>query len=237
MLRMNSEIIFKKDIYTKASEILKKSIIKEINENGSINLGLPGGRSVTPILSKLKEESIIWEKVHVFMVDERLVPIDDKLSNFGLIKQELSEVMPKGNLHPFIFDKNATDFGLKKYEGEIKNYGGKYDIVLLSSGEDGHIASLFPERPALKDESEYYVLVENSPKPPPMRISVSKTFLKRSHIGVLLFNGVEKKFALEKFLDSQFSYEKCPAKLVLELSKSYVLTNINRNEAEDKYDW
>ncbi len=49
--------------------------------------------------------------------------------------------------------------------------------------------------------------------------------------------GMEKKFALEKFLDSQFSYEKCPAKLVLELTKSYVLTNINRNEVEDKYDW
>jgi len=236
MLRMNSEIQFEKDIYTKALEILKKSIIKEINEKGSVNLGLPGGRSVTPILSKLKEESIAWEKVHVFMVDERLVSIDDSLSNFRLIKQELSEAVPKDNLHPFIFDKNATDFGLKRYEEEIKKYGGKYDIVLLSSGEDGHIASLFPEHPALRDESDYYVLVENAPKLPPMRVSVSKIFLKRSHIGVLLFAGIEKKNAFKKFLNSQLSYEKCPAKIVLELPESYVLTNINRNEVEDKYE-
>jgi len=174
----NSKIQFHKDIHTKAAYLLKKFLIEEINEKGTVILGLPGGRNISPILSKLKKADICWKKVHVFLVDERLVPLTDINSNFRLIKKELSDVIPQDNLHPLIFDKNISDFGIKRYENEIKRYGGIYDIILLSAGEDGHIASLFPNHPALHEESNYYVVVKDAAKPPPMRMSISKSFLK-----------------------------------------------------------
>lgn len=232
---MSSEIIIGKDIHNKASDLLKKHLMEEINEKGTVILGLPGGRNISPILSKLKKAAISWEKVHVFLVDERLVPLNDLNSNFRLINKELSEVIPQGNLHPFIFNKNVPDFGLKRYEKEIKMYGGKYDIVLLSAGEDGHISSLFPDHPALHEESEYYIVVEDAVKPPPMRISISKSFLKRSKIGILLFNGIEKKSAFEQFQNDTLTFEACPAKIVNELPRSYILININQLKVKNTY--
>ena len=218
--------LFDDDIYSKASEILKESIIKTINEKGSVVLGLPGGRSIVPILSKLGNESICWEKVHVFMIDERLVSITDDKSNFKLIKQGLSSVLPSENMHPFIFQENELNFGIKKYKKEIMKFGGSYDIAVLSSGEDGHIGSLFPSHPSIYDESEFYVLVKDAPKLPSMRMSVSKNFLLKSSIGILFFNGETKKNAYKNFLDAHVKVDECPAKLMSNIPEAYIVTNI-----------
>ena len=218
--------LFDDDIYSKASNILKESIVKTINKKGLVVLGLPGGRSVVPILSKLGNESICWEKVHVFMIDERLVPITHDLSNFKLIKQGLSSVLPSENMHPFIFQENELDFGIKDYGKEIMKYGGSYDIAVLSSGADGHIGSLFPNHPSIYDESEFYMLVKDAPKLPSMRMGVSKNFLLKSLLGILLFNGETKKKAYKFFLDTHVTVDECPAKLISNFSEAYIITNI-----------
>ena len=226
-----TKILFEKEsIYKKASLIIKDSVNKILSQKDEIILGLPGGSSISNICQYLKLESIDWKKVHVFMVDERLVPLDSKDSNFQLIKQGLSEVIPEKNLHPFLFDEKKPDFGLAHYEKEIKNFGEKFDIILLSSGEDGHIGSLFPNHSSIYDESENYILVEDSPKPPKERISVSKKFLIKTKIGILLFVGDIKREAYLKFLDKNLDIDICPAKLVTQLPESYVVTNIRSNE-------
>jgi 6-phosphogluconolactonase len=139
-------------------------------------------------------------------------------------------VIPPENLHPFLFDDNKLDFGLDQYENEIKNFGGIFDIVLLSSGEDGHIGSLFPNHPSISSESDYCILVDNSPKPPKRRMSISKKFLLKSSIGVLLFVGNMKREAYLKFLKDNVDISDCPAKLVAQLPESYALTNIKIDE-------
>ena len=90
-------------IFPEAAKLVKKSI-DELNKK-YIVLGLCGGRSINSILQALKKENIEWDKIHIFMVDERLVPLDDKKSNFKLIKESLVNVIPKKNLHPFDFNK------------------------------------------------------------------------------------------------------------------------------------
>lgn len=50
------------------------------------------------------------------------------------------------------------------------------DVAFLGIGEDGHIASLFPESAAL-DSTEYFVLIEDSPKMPPKRVTTTIRFL------------------------------------------------------------
>jgi len=230
---MKIEIVSEKDFSQITSDLLKQLILKRIDEKDSITLGLPGGRSISSILSHLKKESLPWKHIDIFMVDERFVPIDNVQSNFQLISKELAGILPKENLHPFIYKQNVEDSGLKAYTEEIKKYGGYYDIILLSSGEDGHIASLFPTHPALFNESEYYVLVENSPKPPPTRISVSKNFIKKSPIGMLLFAGLEKKIAFERFVQRNHSFEQCPAVILQEVRESYVITTTEHNNVEN----
>ena len=73
-----TEIIFEEEgIYSKISKLLKESIDKILSEKEKVLLGLPGGRSVPFIFKYLKDELIEWEKIHVFMVGERLVSIED----------------------------------------------------------------------------------------------------------------------------------------------------------------
>jgi len=159
------------------------------------------------------------------MADERLVTIESKESNFRLLNEVLNSIIPKENLHPFIYDKDSNSFGIKTYEEEIKKYGGNFDIVLVSAGEDGHIASLFPNHPSIYDNSKHYIFVDNSPKPPVKRMSASKNMILRSKIGIVLFYREIKREAYLKFLNMELDYTACPAKLVSEIPESYVITD------------
>jgi 6-phosphogluconolactonase len=221
-----NDIIFKEEIHHEAYSILKDSIKKISEEKEKIILGLPGGRNIQPILKFFKKRSILFDRTHVFMTDERLVPLNDPDSNFGLIKNCLVGVLPEENFHPFILHENKQNYGLTDYKNEIKKFGGSYDIVVVSAGEDGHIASLYPDHPSIKNESENYILINDSPKPPKQRISMSKNMFLRSKIGILLFAGEGKRDSYKNFLDDKINFVKCPAKLTLELLESYVLTNI-----------
>ena len=224
---MMTNIFYEKEtIFEKTSKLIKESINKTLMIKDKIILGLPGGRNISSILNQLKKETIDWKKVHVFMVDERLVPIDSPDSNYHLIKKCLSDIIPVDNLHPFIFDEGKLNYSLEKYQQEIENFGGVYDIVLLSSGEDGHIGSLFPNHPSIHDNSDFFILIENSPKPPKNRMGISKNFLLKSKIGLIFFIGDTKREAYVKFLDNNIGYENCPAKFISNLPESYVLTNI-----------
>jgi 6-phosphogluconolactonase len=159
-------------------------------------------------------------------VDERFVPIDDPESNFGLIKSGLADVIPNENLYPFVVEKNE-EISLKIYEDKIKSLEGIYDILVVSIGEDGHIGSLFPNHPSIKDTSDFYIIVKDSPKPPSCRMSMSARMIQRSKSCVIVVSGNQKKDALTKFLDGNFSYFDCPANLTLKIPELFVFTDIN----------
>lgn len=225
------EILFEKgEIYKKISSIIGISISQILSEKNEVIIGLPGGRSITNILKYLKMKNIDWNKIHVFMIDERLVSLDDNQSNFKLIKQELSDVIPINNLHPFHYKQIKKDSGLSEYREEIIRNGGKYDIILVSSGEDGHVGALYPNHSSIHDESDYLISMNDSPKPPKNRMSISKNFLLKSKIGILIFVGDMKRDAYSNFLNEKIDITKCPAKLITQLPKSYVLTDIQLKE-------
>ena len=194
------------DVTRKIKEILKK---KE-----KVVLGVVGGASISGILKKLSKAEINWTKVHFFMVDERFVPINDKESNFRIVKENLS----KRNLHSFNYKKPIS-----YYQKEFNKFGGKFGIVMLSSGEDGHIASLFPNHPSIKNNSDDFIEINKSPKPPSKRMSASRKLIKKSDYSVLLFFGENKKEAYKKFSDEKLSIIECPAKIVKEIKDSLVL--------------
>ena len=166
------------------------------------------------------------------MVDERLVPLDDTNSNFRLAQENFIQdlinrnVLPSANVHPFIFDEENPDFGIGDYEIEFKGQGGNYDIILLSSGEDGHIASLFPNHSSVNNNSEFFMNMRDSPKPPVGRMSASLSLLSKAHVGVLLFFGETKKQAYEDFLNKDKTIDVCPAKLLYAIPEAFVFTDL-----------
>ncbi len=199
---------------TKLVEIISNEMSLMLKSKPYIVMGLPGGRSVKFIFREMLKHDFPWKKVHVFMVDERLVDINSKESNFRLVKENFLDKidMPKKNIHPFIIKKNKKDFGAEEYLKELSGYGG-YDLVILGVGEDCHVGALYPNY-TIKENTEKFIVFHDSPKPPKDRMTASRKMLLKAKLGIALFIGEGKKEAYKKYLDKNLSIEECPAKII-----------------------
>ena len=221
-----TEIITEKDesiLAERAVQILSEQINLILGEKDKVVLAIPGGRSVQGIFKLLSKEDIPWSKIHIFMVDERLVHLDDKESNFRLATESFIDKLiqegklPEENVHPFKFEE-----GIEAYEGELKKLGGKFDCIILGVGEDGHVAALFPHL-SINDDSEYFLTLENSPKPPKQRMTSSRKLLEKAEFAIALFIGKGKKDAFNNYKNK--TIDDCPAKLIDEIDNAFVLTD------------
>ncbi len=222
----------KEYIDKKTAEQIAKLINKYSEKQSFVTLALPGGRSVSGIFSNLLEQTISWNKVHIFLIDERLVTLNSEESNFKLIKESLlnslvtSGKLPPENIHPFKYDKNSLDSGISFYEQELLEISNYFDIILVSSGEDGHIAGLFPNHETILNTSQFFMKTSTSPKLPEKRMSASKNLIERSKSAVILFIGEEKRQALSNFDNPALTIEQCPAKLIKNIHDNYIITDL-----------
>jgi 6-phosphogluconolactonase len=213
------------ELEEKAAAVTAATINKLLEKKRHAVLAVCGGTSVEGIYRHLAEKDIDWKHVHLFLTDERLVPLDDVRSNYSLVLRHLSGVARRGNIHPFIFDPENPENGARHYAAEIEHYGGVFDLILVSSGEDGHIASLYPCHHSITDSSGPFITMNDAPKPPRDRMSSSAGLLLQSGTGIILFFGESKKEALSRFLDDSSTMRQAPAKLVSLLPEYFVFTD------------
>jgi 6-phosphogluconolactonase len=162
------------------------------------------------------------------MIDERLVGRDDPDSNFRLIEAGLKDVVPAANLHPFIFYPQHSDYGVEAYIDELERYGGEYDMIVVSVGEDGHIGGLFPGHSGIAADDPFFITFTDSPKPPSGRISSSKILLQTASSALVLFNGETKAEAYQRFKNPKIVINDCPAKLVDFIQRVHIITNFSK---------
>ena len=200
-------------------------------------LGLCGGRSVVGLLGAIEKESGnqprgVVERMQFFMVDERLVPITDEQSNYGGLKRLLFDslvekgVISTDQLHPFSTDPSLKDFGCAKYLEELRSYGGRFAVVVLGVGEDGHVAGLFPGHASLNDPSQAFLHFHDSPKPPPDRMTASPALVTGADLSVVIALGEAKSAAWKAFNNDAVSIKECPAKLALQASSCLVVSDL-----------
>ncbi len=197
-----------------------------------VNLAVPGGRSVAKIFQVMQREQLDWQRVHFFIIDERLVPVDHPDSNYKLLQDnfitplaQAGRIAP-GNAHPFILDPASADRGAKRYENVLVEYGFRYDIILLSSGEDGHVGALYPHHHSVENRHHGFIVMSDSPKPPPERMTSSLSLMQTADVAMILFTGEAKREAYEKFNDPASPIAACPAKLVLAIRDVTVCTDL-----------
>ncbi|KAG4382805.1 hypothetical protein AAZX31_14G151500 [Glycine max] len=203
---------------------------KFTRERGAFTVVLSGG-SLIKYLRKLLEppyiDSIEWSKWHVFWVDERVVPKDNLDSNYKLAYDGfLSKVtIPPVNVYA-IDDALAADGAADVYETTLKRLVKsnvidtstrgfpKFDLMLLGMGPDGHVASLFPGHPLLKEDKKWVTFIRDSPKPPPERITFTIPVINSSSNIAMVVTGEGKANAVNSALEDHEKTDKLPVELV-----------------------
>lgn len=215
-----------------AAQEVGAELSRVAHEHGQAILGVVGGRSVAGVFAHLAALELPWRKIHIFMADERMLPLSSPESNWQVVEAALvAPLLQSGRLlpehaHPFRWDEALPDGGVAAYTAEFQRCGGRMDVALLSAGEDGHAASLFPQHPSVLTVGEDFLVVDNAPKPPPRRISASRTLLASARLAVLMVYGEGKRDALNRLMDTETSLADCPAKVVQRCTRGMIFTDL-----------
>lgn len=167
--------------------------------------------------------------VHFFWADERCVPPEDPESNFKMANELLFAPLKvaENQIHR-IRGEDSPAAAVKAAEEELRqialpgeNRQPVLDLVFLGMGEDGHVASLFPGAPAeVVNHPGPFLFIDNSPKPPPRRISLSYAAIAAARQVWVLISGAGKEKALRESVD--FS-RKTPLARVIELRQKTLI--------------
>lgn len=176
-------------------------------------VALSGGRITLKFFAAVIElsraQNVSLANVHFFWADERCVPPEDKESSFGAAHE--SFFRPLGivadKIHR-ILGEQSPEHAAELANAEIKrivplDLAGQpvLDLIFLGMGEDGHVASLFPqESEAERASPAVYRVITNSPKPPPNRVTLGYPVIAAAKNVWVLASGAGKEVALRDSL-------------------------------------
>jgi 6-phosphogluconolactonase len=143
-----------------------------------------------------------WARVHWFWGDERFVPMDDKLSNYRMVREAMLSraPIPEANVHPIPTEGLTPAEAAVAYERDLKQFHGAatlqpsrplFDVTLLGLGEDGHTASLFPGTQVLEERQRWVAAVLHVKAEP--RITLTYPALNSSRHVAFLIAGAGKQ--------------------------------------------
>jgi 6-phosphogluconolactonase len=172
-----------------------------IARNRKFSIVLTGGNTIRDVYPQLASASSDWRHWQIFWGDERCVPPGhpDRNSREARASWLDHVAIPSGAIHEVPAEKGADD-GAREYSKLLEG-AGMFDLVLLSLGEDGHVASLFPgSAVGLGLDAPAAVAIHYAPKLPAERVSLSAQRLAQTQSLWVLAAGKAKREALHACL-------------------------------------
>lgn len=167
-------------------------IAQVIDQRGHCRLALSGGNTPGPMLELLGTllPARVYEKLAITWVDERWLPLDHQNSNHDLAWRRWLATAPPVETLPLYRGHALQADATALCEAFTQRFGG-LDIAVLGVGPDGHVASLFPGHPAL-DAIGPVIAIDDAPKPPPERLTLSRAVLEATPHLALLVAGADR---------------------------------------------
>jgi 6-phosphogluconolactonase len=162
-----------------------------------------------------------WAKIELYWVDERMVPPDDKESNYRMTREALLDKVPLPPEQVFrIEGELEPEAAAARYESAIRNrlrlegaQGPRFDVLLLGIGPDGHTASLFPHTAALNEMIR--IAVENHvPQLDTWRVTLTWPVINQAQDVFFLIAGKDKAQPLQQVLQGAYDPETLPSQLI-----------------------
>lgn len=181
-------------------EVVEYSNLRELAELTVSQLregriALSGGSTYGQLFPIWAELNPDCRDASFFPVDERIVPIDDPQSNWGVAVNKF--------LNPVGKSEDAANFAASPQQyGELleQRFGNSpivFDRIFLGVGGDGHVASLFPGGEYWEGDNPP-VIGTTSPIAPFPRISLSPQVLETATKLVVILHGESKRWAMEQ---------------------------------------
>ncbi|MCX7620199.1 MAG: 6-phosphogluconolactonase [Acidimicrobiales bacterium] len=193
---MNGSLVVVDDVPAEFSERIIEAYHGRPNDMFSI--ALSGGETARRCYERLAstaDTQIDWWKVDVYWSDERCVPLDHPDSNYFLARQALLDRVGAANAtYPMRCEEGPDPYQLRV--GEL----GKFDVVHLGLGADGHTASLFPHSAALNADPGRLVVMNEDPlgNNPHRRMTLTFAGIARARLVIVTVSGEEKRDALRR---------------------------------------
>jgi 6-phosphogluconolactonase len=174
--------------------------------HGRFALAVPGGSVVASLLAALPAAPLPWARTDVFWCDERAVPASDVRSNLGASAAGwLGALSTTGvRIHPMLADADTLVADAAHHAARLVAALGTppvLDLAVLGVGEDGHVASLFPGHPALEVRDRWVLAIDDAPKAPPARLTLTLPVLTAARRLVVAAFGEGKRAVMREALE------------------------------------
>ena len=175
---------------------------RAVGDRGACYLALAGGDTPRGCYQRLAQppydSQLPWSRVFITWSDERRVRLDDPASNYGMARAALLDHVPVPAHQVFpLTEENLPDLDRVPKDGAGLP---TFDIIHLGIGEDGHTASLFPGSEALNERHAIVRAVDDAPKPPPQRLTLTLPVLNAARAVLVMVSGASKRDALARVL-------------------------------------
>jgi 6-phosphogluconolactonase len=207
-----------------AAELFVEATAGAVAARGRASVALTGGTSAKPLFETLRDrpirDAVPWRALQFFFTDERAVPPDHELSNYGLAERELLRhvgVQPAA-VHRFVGEARDLDAEAHRAAGELRQILGeppRLDLMLLGLGPDGHLCSLFAGVPGSADRGDgdlvRHVAAPVHVEPRIDRLTMTPFLIVTARTVVLQVSGAEKAKVLATALKGKEDLVACPA--------------------------
>ena len=196
-------------------------------DGGLARIVLTGGGIGTAVLEATAHnpgrDNVDWAHVEFWWGDERYLPSGDPdrndtgarsalLDHIGVDPQHVHAMQgPDLSTSPEASAEHYANLLRAHALTEDHDEVPPFDVVLLGIGPDTHIASLFPEHPALHVTDRSTAAVHDSPKPPPTRVTLTLPAINAASEVWVLASGSEKSEAVRLALDPAADVLQVPA--------------------------